>query len=96
MVEIPELNFKIEIAELEDIHIGSYLTVEAILHELAYFLESICKNQEASVDKDSCTSMLEMIRQTIKDTPRSLTIRITNDYGSIKIIKTYRSNYRKC
>lgn len=100
VIEIPEFSLRIELADLESMHIGSYVTTDAILHEAADFLESICRYQDLSpetpLSKDACTSMLETIRQATVSTPKPLTIRITNSYGNIRIVKTHRENYRRC
>lgn len=95
-IELPELKLKIEFAELADTIMGNYATVDAIILYIIELLEYACSLQEIGLEPDKCDLALKILKQTLKEAYTRITVRITNSYGNIKVVKTYRENFEKC
>lgn len=95
-IELPELEVKIDFAEFTDIRMGSYVTIDGILLYIAELLERACSQLELGLDPSKCEFALKNIRQVLEDASIPITVRITNSYGNIKVVKSYRENVEKC
>lgn len=88
---IPELGININAKELTA---GSYLTVDGILFEVSEKLGIMCTDW--ALNTAGCVHVLEMISDVAKGNVRPLTLKLTNPYGNIKVVKAYRNNSKKC
>lgn len=95
-IEIPEVNLKVDLAELSHIDIGSYTTIDGILLDMLENLEQLCPEQGDLGGIERCRYTVESLRRAIDSGGGSLTIRIVNSYGNVKVVKSYRSNSRSC
>lgn len=95
-IEIPELSLRIDIAELSDMSIGSYATVDGILINTIEYLEPVCTQQEDVTSVEECVKILKTLRQAASEASIPITIRVSNSYGDIKVVRTYRNNYSWC
>lgn len=95
-IELQELKIRIDLAELSDISMGSYVTIDGILVYIVEYLDRFCLQIEESVEK--CLTIVGILRRIVEEMNpiMQLTVKIVNNNGNIKIIKTYRDNYRKC
>lgn len=96
VIEIPELEIKIELAELTDILMGNYVTVESILLNVIDNLGRYCQELEQDPNINKCLHILEILKKAVENSTPSLTVRVTNKHGNVKIVKTYRDNFKKC
>jgi C4-type Zn-finger protein len=95
-IELPELEIKLELAEFTDIVMGNYVTVEGILIDIADNIEKLCKEVEQGLDTEKCRSTAGILRQIARDVSTPMTIRITSNVGNIRVVRSYRSNFKKC
>ncbi|MEM1645956.1 MAG: hypothetical protein QXL96_08860 [Ignisphaera sp.] len=95
-IELPELKIKIEFAEFADTSMGNYVTVEAILHYITELYENTCSQIMLELGPSKCEYALNIFKQTLKDVSAHITVRITNNYGNIRVVKTYRKNFENC
>lgn len=95
-IEIPELSISIELAELADIHIGNYVTIEGILLDTVEKLEKLCQEPEQGLDSTTCIHDLMLLKKVLENSSVTLTVRIKNSVGNIKVVRSYRGNYGKC
>jgi len=92
-IEVPELSISFELSELTDMLMGSYTTVEGILVDFNERLEDACAANE--IPQDSCSTLILKLRQAAEGR-LPLTVRVTNSYGNVKIVRTYRNNFARC
>lgn len=88
-ISIPEIGIEVDFRELT---LGSYVTIDGILLEIAEKTRIICSDQKLA---DSCTSILQIFNDIFSGNIKPLTIRLTNPYGGVRVVNTYRENYRK-
>lgn len=89
---ISELSLEIEIKEFSA---GSYVTLDNILIEVVEKLKSICSDLDNN-SKNQCNHIIEVIENIMKGNIEPITIKLISDYDGVKIVKTYRENYKKC
>lgn len=99
-IEVPQLGLRLELAELANIAVGSYITVDGLLEDIREHLEDYCRQlSEQLLDTtniDRCVLVLEVLKQASIDASIPLTIKVYNSYGNIRVVKTYRDNNKKC
>ncbi|MEM4942636.1 MAG: hypothetical protein QXG46_04880, partial [Ignisphaera sp.] len=88
-ISIPEIGVEVDVKELT---LGSYITVDGILFEVAEKMRIVCLDQKLA---DNCIDTLQILNDIISGNVKPLTIRLMSLYGGIRVVKTYRENYKK-
>jgi C4-type Zn-finger protein len=95
-IEIPEFEVKLELAELSDIVMGNYVTVDGILLDIADNLEKVCIEAEQGLDVEKCVNIVNTLRRSAENPSTPITVRVISSVGNIRIVRSYRNNFKKC